>query len=253
LLAFLRDPAHLACAPEKPGESPSHHHAENAMPASYQVTIAMSQPTIDALQRNGFNLYAFRPVQAAPGGGAPVAWFQTGHFFPNTVITWIEDYEVYTSQTQTVPGVTVIPSFSAPVGMGQTLAVNTPDLTGQVSAGGAPGAMSIVNQTSATFTCGMAAADPNGNISPVCALTAFPNVMCMIRPVPQILLMMATANLSPGTVVDQVGAVGILLSLASSPTQTVSYDYIAGWNCNGGNCTAVQPNQSLVPILIRGL
>jgi hypothetical protein len=223
------------------------------MSTEYQVTIVMSQPTIDALMQNGFSLYAFKAVQAGPPGGVPVVWYQTNQFGSSTVIEWTEAYQAYTSTTGMMPGITISPTFSAPIEGGQTLAVNTPFGGGQVSPGGAPGAMSIMNQTPATFTCGIAQSDPNGNPSPVCALSAFPNTVSVFLPQPQILLMFATVPLNPGTVVNQAFGAGILVNLAGSPVQTVSYDLNAGWSCEGGNCTPVQPNQPLAPILIPGL
>lgn len=221
------------------------------MSTQYQVNIQMSQSTVQALLQSGFSLYAFAAVRAPVGGGAPLVWFQTTQFYSNTPLSWSADYQAYTSMSQIFPNATIVQNFAAPIALGQTLNVTSPGGTGQVSGGGAPQAISIVNQTSATFACGTSQADPNGNSSPVCAFPLYPQAMDAITPLPQVLLMFATVQTSPGTVVEQAFAPGILVNLAGSPMQTVSFDINAGWSCGGGNCTNVSPGQALTPILIQ--
>ncbi|HEX2080112.1 MAG TPA: hypothetical protein VHG08_20595 [Longimicrobium sp.] len=220
--------------------------------SSYSVTIQMDQTTVNDLQSNGFNLYAFQAVQGA-SDGYPVVWFQTTTFALTTEVTWSEEYQAYTSSSQLIPNGEIVASNSYSASLGQTLNVSNSTGTGTVVETGTSGAISINNQTSTQFTCGISEQQPNGTYAPLCAFPLFGNDLDVIAPIEQVFLMFATTELNTGTVIEQSYGQGILINLTGTNSQTVSYDINGGWTwAGGGNWATTYPaNENLVPLLIQ--
>lgn len=136
--------------------------------ASYDVSVSMSDATMNALSQNNFVLYGFKAVKSTLPG-APVVWFQTIAYGTDTALNWAENYQAYTSTSAIIPGGRIRATNSYDITLGQTLEVTDKKGTGSVSGTGTAGAISILNQTTTQFTCGISQQDPDGTVSPMCA------------------------------------------------------------------------------------
>lgn len=216
------------------------------MATSYKVDVTMTGETLDGLK--GYHLYGFREVPG-PAGAKPVLWFQTTSFELTSTIAWTEDYQVYTSLDDATQ---VEPAASYPVELGQVLRVTSPTGAGEVtSQGGVDGAISVLNLTSTSFTCGIAQAQPNGSLVPVSVLPLPGNSANQIVPDEKIILMFATVPLNTGVVVEQAYSPAILIDLTGVSNRSVSYDIQSGWSWQNqaGWATLYSATQDLLPLI----
>jgi hypothetical protein len=217
----------------------------------YQVTIQMTQATVEALSDNGFNLYAFKAV-SGPSNGVPVVWFLTQTYGLTTTIQWSESYQAYTMvSTQIGPNTTVTADNPYSIDLGGVLTVETPLGTGGVTIGGDPGAITILNNTSTPFICGITQM-VNGQQSPLCAFPLFGNNEDLIEPVEKVFLMFATNTVDTGTVLERSFSQGVLIDLTGVGARQVSYDLNAGWSAESAPWAQIcNPNANLVGLLIE--
>jgi hypothetical protein len=217
---------------------------------TYQVVITMNPATVQALNNGNFSLYGFKAVESSGGGGAPLVWMQTQNYSSSTVVTWEEQYQAYVSNSQLMPNVTVIPSFSEAISPGQTLQVQQGG--GVVVPGGPSSGISILNQSQMQYTCGISQMVGNSP-SPYCAFPLYGNMMSVIAPLSKVLLMFSTVPAQVGTVVYQAYGPGILIDPTGANERNVSYDINSGWNWGGASWAQNVPATSnLVPLLIQG-
>jgi hypothetical protein len=242
-----------------------------------QVTIGMSASTVSALGASGSVLYGFKAVRNSDLAARPLVWTLSQSYSVTTVVSWQESYGAYTSASPIVAGGQVAVGFESGIDLGQTLEVEAGGI-GVVVDGGQPLAISILNQTSTPFTCGLA--QPAGGASstpaPVCACPLYGNNLQIVTPLEKVLLMFSTDVLSLGTVIGSTlgsassqgfqaaerragGTVlaaasqGIFIDLTTDPIRSVTYDLNAGWSWGGYSwAQPVAANANLVPLLIEG-
>jgi len=226
------------------------------MATDYQVNISMSGDTVTKLGDNKFSLYGFKVVQAS-SSGSPVVWFKTNDFALNTIVNWTESYEAYTSQSEIIPNGTIVADASYPASAGQTLTVSNNMGIGDVANAVGTGAMlqgiSILNKTQHPFTCGISQQGPSGTYTPICAFPLFGNNLDLIVPTEQIVLMFSSMPMVTSTVTEQAYGPGILINVTDPRTRSVKYDINQGWSWEDQADWAqvLDPNQSLVPLLIQ--
>lgn len=219
------------------------------MPTQYQVTINMSDATVDALTQDGFSLFGFKAVQGPPSG-VPLVWFSTTHFSQQSVVTWSESYEAYTStNTQLTPSTQISASASYPITLGEQLTINDIAGTGVVVEGPDEQAIAIFNGEKAQFSCGISQQQANGSFLPICAFPLIGQGEDLIVPIEKVLLMFSTAPVNTGTVIEQSYSSGVLVDLTGQPQMSATFDINDGWTDAPG-LTLVQPNTQLVPLLI---
>lgn len=216
----------------------------------YQIAIQMSQQTLQQLLQGGFTLCGLHAAGLSGGGAVPTVWFGTSSFSLTTVVSWTEDYQAYTSHSQLVPGAQIAMNASFAIDRGMQLTITDPSGFGQVQPGGPPNAISILNRTSAAFTCGLALSAPEGGSAPIVGLPLWGNMMNVIAPVTKVFLVFSTTPANPGTVMTRSPGPGALVDLTGSPSQTVSFDINSGWQSAPG-VQAFPPNQDLAPILLQ--
>lgn len=218
--------------------------------SAYQVTIQLSQQTLQQLQQDGFSLCGLHAAGVSGGGALPTVWFSSSQFLSSTVVSWTENYQAYTSQSQVIPGAQITTSASFPITPGMQLNIADPSGFGQVQQGGPPNAIGINNTTFAQLTAGLALGSSAGGPAPIHALPLSGNMMAVIAPVPKVFLMFSSMSMSPGTAVSQASGSGVLVDLTGSPSQTVTFDINSGWQ-GGPGAQVFPPNQSLAPILLQ--
>lgn len=219
---------------------------------NYAVNISMPQATVEALSQNNFILYGFKAVKTT-AKGAPLVWFQTTQFGLSTVVSWSEQYQAYTSTSHIIPNGEIIASNSYPISLDNTLNVTGGTGTGTVdTTTGTPGAISINNQTTTQFTCGISQTQPNGSVTSMCAFPLFGGMLDVIAPIEQVLLMFSTTPVNTGTVIEQSYSAGVFIDLTGEPSRTVNFDINAGWSWDGGPwAKSIPANSNLVPLMIQ--
>lgn len=223
------------------------------MATTYTVKIQMSTDSVVQLTDNGFHLYAFKGVATSAAGGEPLVWFDTRTFSTITNLIWETQYEAYTSKSEIIPNGYIEASFNAGIDLDQTLKVTSTSGVGEVVAGGNPGAISILNQTSEPFTCGISQLVDNESNS-LCAFPLFGNGLDVMAPIEKVLLMFATQTVNTGTVLEKSFSTSFFIDMTGAPQQTraVNFDINLGWSCSG--CVWANqfpPNSNLSPILIE--
>lgn len=218
---------------------------------TYQVVINLSPATVQDLNNGNYSLYGFKAVQASGGGGAPLVWMQTQNYANNNAIMWEEQYQAYVSNSQIVPNAMVVPMFSEAILPGQTLQVQQGGF-GTVVQGGPSSGISILNQSSMQYACGLSQAVGNSP-SPCCAFPLYGNMMSVIAPLNKVLFMFSTIPVQVGTVIFQALSPAILIDLTGANERNVSYDINNGWSWGGASWAENVPsNSDLVPLLIPG-
>lgn len=218
--------------------------------APYSVTINMTPQTVSGLLAAGYFLYGFKAVQSTNTLGVPVVWFQTQQYSATTVISWQEQYQAYTSNSQIIPGGQVVASFAAPITLGQTLNVDAGGV-GEVVSGGPDTAISINNTVTTPFTCGISELQ-NGSYNPLCAFPLFGMNEDVIAPIEKVFFMFSTQPVNTGTVVEQSYSTGLLIDLTAQNQRTTSYDLNTAWSWGGFSwATQYPPNSNMVPLLIE--
>lgn len=216
----------------------------------YQVQIAMPQDTVTSLSGGGYSLYAFKAVQSSQANGVPVVWFKTNTYSIQTTVNWQVNYQAYTGSETDIPNGTISANASYPATLGQQLNVTGQQGTGAVVAGGPATAISIMNQTSVPFTCGISQVI-DGKSNPMCAFPLYGNGLDVMAPIEKVLLMFASKQVNTGTVIEKAYSQGVLIDLTGDNQRMVNFDINAGWSW--GNYSwgqPVQANQALSPLLI---
>jgi hypothetical protein len=222
------------------------------MATPYSITITMSQPTVTALQSSGYSLYGFKGVQTTLQGGAPLVWINTQQFSLNTVVSWQEQYQAYTSTSQIIPNGQITASAAYSINLGQTLNVTSPTGSGAVVTGGTANAISVNNQTTTPLTCGVSQVQGSSNTpNPLCAFPLYGLALDTMAPIELVLLEFATSVVNTGTVIYQAFSQAVLIDLTSSSQIAVSFDINTGWSANQNPLVQFFPaGTNLAPLLL---
>jgi hypothetical protein len=217
--------------------------------ANYEIKIELSSQTISALAGGGYELWALKAV-GTQGGGAPLLWYSTTNFTAVMRVTWQDQYGAYASTSQIIANAVINPRSSVSMDLGQTADLTS---TGALMVGGrgAPGAISILNQDSRSWTVGQSQSI-DGESSPVCALPLRGQMQSQIAPVEKVLLMFSPKVANTGTVLSRTVAPGLLVDLTTQKSRTVQFDVNSGWNSPGTWARQVTPNTDTVPLLMQG-
>lgn len=218
--------------------------------SQYEVDIQMSQPTLQALMQSGYALLAFKTVQTTTSGAAPLVWFQTSQLQMTTAVTWQEQYQAYISTSQIIPNGMIRANATTDIGLGQTAQISANGAM-TTTDGGTSSAISILNQSNQPWTCGVSQL-VNGRANMVCASPLHGNMLDVVAPVEQVLLMFSSSPINTGTVVYKASSQGLLIDLTTAAQRTVQFDINTGWSWGGAAwAQSVRPNTDLVPLLIQ--
>lgn len=196
----------------------------------YSINIKMSSATARELSDDGYDLYGFKAVKAS-GTGSPLVWLETDNYSTNTRISWKQNYQVYTSNTEINADSKIEASHSAPISLGQVLTIDHNTGTGEVRKGGPKNAISVQNRTQRRFTVGISQKPRNSKYTnPLCALRLNPNHDNIIQPIEKIMLIFATQSIDTGTVIYKAFGPGVLIDLTAEPSREIKYDVSKGWD-----------------------
>ncbi|WP_051385683.1 hypothetical protein [Actinokineospora inagensis] len=219
----------------------------------FQIEIDMTQDTVTSLADGGYSLLGFKAVQSNNAGGAPLAWFNSADYATETVLSWQDKYEAFTTNSQIVPGGVIRATNHYPIDRGQTLQVDGNKGTGYVTQDGVPLAVSIHNTTTVPFTCGVSQSQPDGSMDPLCAFPLYGQHLDVIVPLERVLLLFTTAQVKTSSVIYKAYSQGLLIDLTAAPVRRVRFDINKGWAWDGGVwAQIVPPNADLAPLLVEG-
>jgi hypothetical protein len=224
------------------------------MADNYTVNIDMDQNTASTLSANGFYLYVFKAVNSSIPTAQPTVWVKTNQFSLTTSVTWQEQFAAYTSlQTNLADGTQIVASASYNANLGNTLQVTSTIGTGTVVTTGAAGTISVLNQVSTQFTCGISQQSSGGS-NILCAVPLFGNNLDVIQPIEKVLMMFATNAVNTGTVIYQAFTPAILVDMTGAPenTRNVNYALNTNWQANTGAWQQqYTASTQLAPLLIN--
>jgi hypothetical protein len=227
------------------------------MATGYAINIHMSDDTVDKLHNGGYQLYGFKGVQSTIKSGAPLVWFQTLNYSGDTKVEWQEQYQAYTTNSESIASGRVTATRAYDADLGQVLEVTGQGGTGSVVYGGTAGAISILNKTDPRkpFDCGISQVQSIGGkpvAMPLCAFPLYGNGLDVMAPIQKVLLMFSTLEVNTGTVIYKAYSEGILIDLTGVTSRDVEFDINAGWSWGGGAwAKRVQANADIVPMLIE--
>jgi hypothetical protein len=222
-----------------------------AAPASYRVAITMTAATANALAASGFALLGFKAVRSSDRAGTSLVWFRAQRYSLNTTVTWRASYQAYTAVRETGAAAAIEASASYDIAPGELLEVEHPTGTGAVRLGGTPGAISLHNQTTTPFDCGISQSQ-DGVAGPVAAFRLYGLNLQVIYPTERVLLVFSTAQLGPGAAVHDSPGLGLLVELEGAHDRAVSYDLNDGWRWGEQPwAQQVAPGTELAPLLIE--
>lgn len=238
----------------QPANPSSLTHQETAMSTSYSINIAMSQATVTGLTDQKFNLYGFKAVKTSAGGGAPVVWFKAlpGSYGLSTTVAWSEQYQAYTTNSTAITNGQITNVNAYDIDLAQTLDVSSSSGTGTVDgAHGTPSAISIYNQTTSPFVCGISQLQ-GGVAQPMCAFPLNGKMIDVIAPIEKVVLMFATDSFNTGSVIFQAVGQTALIDLTDAQSVNITFDINNGWGpTSNPDVHVLDPQVDLTPLVIQ--
>lgn len=196
----------------------------------YNISIKMSDKTLEGLDLSKASLYLFKASASSMGGGAPTVWSSTQAFSNDTEINWTESYAAYAAVGEVRNGVTFNGSSAKNLDLGESLLVAESAIT-KVSKVGTPGWITVTNTTTTPFACGLAQPGPaDGKVAPICAFPLYGLHSDLIQPIEKVALVFATEAYKQGTVIE--GSIGpaVLVDLTGQQSAALTYDINGGWS-----------------------
>jgi hypothetical protein len=220
------------------------------MSTPYQVTIQLPNATLQSLTESGYSLFVFHPIQTTAAGGQPVLWIQVASLATSITIQWMPAYAAYISQSPITTNSAIAMESSAGVQLGQILEVAEGGSV-TVTNDGPPDAMSVLNTTSAPYTCGLALV--SGSVtSPIAAFPLYGNSMDAMAPIEQAFVLFESYPATAGKILERTLAQGLLVDLTGVAERVVGFDVNNGWTTgNAPWATTFPANTPLSQILIH--
>lgn len=199
--------------------------------SAYKVDINLNKETLQELKKDGYILYGFRAVESSGPGGRPVMWFATNAYLENTTVYWAGNYGAYISTDGLDLGADINGKINRPIELGQTMNVDKNSIC-TVKSIGRSGYVSIQNEGTHQFTCGISDRMENDGFQPICEFSLYGKDKVEIRPLQKIFLVFSTEHITESAVIDQFLSPGILIDLKDANMREVGYNINEGWNWN---------------------
>jgi hypothetical protein len=222
----------------------------NLAGSPYGIDVVMPPETVKALATGRYQLFMFKAVQSAVGGGMPTVWSATSRYSALTKINWTEQYYAYASTEEIRNGVNYLGSDTAKINLGQFLDVSDNALVG-VSNGATPQGITARNLTTTPFTTGLAQPGPGTTEpAPVCAFPLFGKHQDLMIPLQKVALVFAAAPLQQGMVIESSIGPAVLVDLTLSNSATLQYDINKGWSWSGNIASHIPADQFVQTLIV---
>lgn len=217
--------------------------------ANYSVKIQLNQETVADLKGGNFRLYAFKAVASSRSDGVPVVWFRSAKFNDTTTVSWETKYEGYVTQSDDIPNGKIEAQAAVSMDLGQKWSYRPGSK--EVSNTGQRGALSILNQTTEKYACGISEV-VGGESNPLCAFPLNGKGLDVMAPIQKVLLMFATDIVNTGTVIYQAFSEAILIDLTAQNSRGVAFDINLGWDYgNASWAKSIEASSELTPLLVE--
>jgi hypothetical protein len=214
-----------------------------------QITITLSNDTLQALAGMGYALYAMQKFNTTSAGGKPLVWRAMTDLANNMMIEFDIQYAAYMSDPAVSGSVVVVRMTTAPVQLGQTATLGE-DFALTVTTGGRTDAVTLVNSTTQRFTTGVADHEAGLTPVPLIGVPLYGLGEAIVAPLDQFLLTFSTQGMAPGTPIDHSMSQSLLIDMSGQAAVTVAYDINTGWNVGETHGTQlVKAGTPLAPIL----
>ncbi|WP_437327379.1 hypothetical protein [Sorangium sp. So ce381] len=219
-------------------------------PTERRLIVSMSAETASALAASAISLYAFKAVGAEDAAGVPLVWFQSRTYSLTTTLSWAALYRAYTETRTLLPSARVDASASYDIEPGQALYVQEPTGTGVVLFGGPANAVSIQNDTSTPFTCGLAQR-LGETAAPIASFPLYGKSRQVFYPMETVLLVVAASRLRPGDPATTSPGPGVLVELGQESTRRLAFEINEGWSWGSEPwAMAVSAGADILPLLV---
>jgi hypothetical protein len=222
----------------------------NVTGSPYSLDITMTPATVKALADGRYQLFMFKAVQSAVGGGKPTVWSATSRYSALTKVNWTEQYYAYASTQEIRNGVNFLGSDTAQINLGQYLDVAANALV-SVSNGGTPQGITSRNLTTTAFTTGLAQPGPGSTEpAPICAFPLYGKNLDLMIPLQKVALVFAAAPLQQGMVIESSIGPAVLVDLTLQNSATLAYDVNKGWSWNGNVASDIPADQFVQTLIV---
>lgn len=164
-------------------------------------------------------------------------WFtKSDNFTQSNEVTWSESFTAYVSDTQVSEGAVVQRMWVFPTTLGQKIDLELDEFVPKVKEpepSDNKDAFTFFNKTDQLYTCGICQHSLLVLEKPPVPINAFPihgNNAIVVAPLPQIVLLFATSNFEPGTIIERQFSNALWLDFTYGTSATVSYDIDKGWD-----------------------
>jgi hypothetical protein len=215
----------------------------------YRLDIHFSAETAKALVSGNFSLLALQTCQSTIDGGQPVLWLKSRFTVSSAtelVVVFSDDFGAYISASPIVPGGAIVVAAQSTIHYDQTMRVQAGGAVA-ISHDGPENGLSILNETTAPWTCGPA--------NPVKAVAAFPLYGLMMNSFAMVPRLMVAITPNPAyveqSVLPSIDADGFLADFAGVTERDVTFDINKGWDWGGATWGQTVPrNTPLASVLI---
>lgn len=196
---------------------------------SYELDITFDQAGLSALSAAGQSV----TIVKQSSGGKPTAWITFTPQMTN-VITWTEQYSVYSSTTNAQSGAVIITSSQATAIAGSSYTLNNAGYfnTGVAGAVG-PTQYQVINNDpnllisgTAMVTAGLVqGASVNGStvLAPICAAGVLYNQTALFTPIETIQVYTSSYS-NNGIVISQVAGNALTVQYTTNPKASITYN-----------------------------
>jgi hypothetical protein len=214
------------------------------MATTYQVTVQLSEATLDQLSASGNVLYGLLATQTSDTAALPLVWLSQPKYSMATLVEWSDAYQVYTSSSplSTTAG-PVFVGASAALQLGQLLRVTANGNVGQPLTG-FPGKLTVYNTTDTAYVAGVMQAAGGAPATPTCGLPLNGHEGLMLVPQAKLVLLFSSAQVATGQAITQwlhTAYDAVLIDLTTATQRSLAFDINAGWSWGQGVWATVEP------------
>jgi hypothetical protein len=220
------------------------------MTTEYRLNIHFSAETANALVSGNFSLLALQSSQSTIDGGQPVLWLKSHFTDPaaaELVIQVSDESGAYVSASPIISGRVISPAAQSMLRYGQVMRIQA-DGRVAISYDGPAGGLSILNESTIPWSCGLT--NPSKAIA---AVPLYGLMMNTFAPVPRLLVAITSY---PGyveqSVLESIEADGFLADFKGVTDRDVTFDINKGWGWGGWSWGQILPARTpLAPALIE--
>lgn len=207
----------------------------------YNISISLSDKTLQALYKSGWQLQVFKGVKGA-GAGKPILWYALTEFSSKIALKWGEQFGGYVSNQRLVSGVTVDVSSYRQMEPGQRMTLNPDGTTAVSTLGGKSGAFTFHNAKKEEWLCGITQSVNGSQPSPLCAFHLYGLTFDFMEPYEKIVLVFASTPVDTGTVIEEALAASVEIVLSpDQPNIELGFDMNESWDSKGSQYVKVHP------------